>query len=147
MARGLMTPVAVTDMSTAGTKLIGNIAQIDTDGLYIKTTGYDATNLIFLVERSSKSTGTGYVYVRAGSTAGNIDFEPGLYSTGRDFAISFSSSTGDTRNRFFFVIRETARFKDTDDYIKFDFSTHLSTASGTTHSCKMGAIYINRSIT
>lgn len=135
MARGLLTPVATSAGSTASPNLV--LAAASTAGYYIKTTGYDATELVLFVTRSTNSSGTARVTLISGSTAGKDDYEPGAYSTKRNLNISVPISTAGSTRLHTIKITETARFKDTDGYIKADLSTHLG--SGTV---QVGAIYI-----
>jgi len=143
MARDLITPCKTTDMDTASAETFTGTKISTANGAYIKTTGIDPTKLVFVVTRSSVSTGTGRITVVSGSTAGKDDYEKGAYSTARNLDISVTSSTGSSQNRRFFVIQETKRFLDTDQYIKFNFSTHWSTGSGSSYQSNLGAIYIS----
>lgn len=161
MARDLITPIKTTEMSTGFAKLsTDKMVKISTaNGAYIKTTGLDPTKFVFVCMRSSKSTKNAYIYIRAGSTAGNDDFESGKYSTLRDYVIKIPHSTRGLSGKstagasshgssftptdpVFFVVPETARFLDTDKYLKLDFSTAISSAGGTSHRSYIGAIYV-----
>jgi hypothetical protein len=143
MARTQITPSRVKDaVSTSAAKKFGTgFVKASTDGLYIKTTGYDSTKLVILVDRSSKGTGTGTLTIVAGSTAGNDIFSGN--STALNTAITVTSSTGTSRNLYAIGPLETARFKDTDGYIKLNCSSALTTAAGATEAAYVGAIYID----
>lgn len=150
MARTLLTPVNCTDMSTAAANVISsaNMAKLTTAGVYVKTSGLDATRLVFFVHlNSSKNTSAGKVTIRAGSTAGKEDFEPGAYTTLRDFNVSVTAqTTGDKTGvtKKFFVIPETARFLDSNSYINIDGSSKISSVrnAATSLGSKIGVIYV-----
>lgn len=141
MARTQITPTQVKDaISTSAAKKFGTAYQkATTAGMYIKTTGYDSTKLIILIDRSSAGTGTGTLTLVAGSTAGNPVFSGN--STALNTAITVTSSTGTSRNFYAIGPLETARFKDTDGYIKINVSSALTTAAGSTEAAYIGAIY------
>jgi hypothetical protein len=154
MARSLITPVKTTEMSTATATVTSSVNYITctTEGAYIKTGGtsnIDATRLLFVLNRnSSKCTTVGYVEILSGSTAGNPDFEPGAYSTGRNLRISIATSpiksSGVKGRDYYFMIPETARFKDSDGYIKMTFSSELTSAAAVDSSlgAKIACIYL-----
>ena len=145
MARDLITAIKSTAMST-GSAVISSDLMVKAstaNGAYIKTTGIDPTNLILVIRRTTASTETAKLYVRAGSTSGNEDYEPGLYSTGRDFVIEVPESTVAAQKPDFLIrLTETARFLDTNNYINLDFSTALSSGGGTTERVLVGALYL-----
>lgn len=145
MARTLITPSRVKDaIDTSAAKRFGTDATFkvaSTDGAYIKTTGYDSAKLIILIDRSSAGTGEGTVTILAGSTAGNEVFSAN--STALNTAITVTSSTGSSRNLYAIGPLETARFKDTDGFIKINFSSALTTAANSTEAAYVGAIYID----
>jgi len=133
MARDLITPVTLkkSGTTTAMTKLDTKWTSISTaNGAYITTTGIDATKVIFLVDRSSGSTsatgstGAGTVTIVAGSTAGNEDYS----ATGiGNLGLTNTSSTAAAADHIFAMgPLETARFKDTDEYIKLNYSTAMA---------------------
>jgi hypothetical protein len=157
MAYSLITPIKCTDMSTSlsgglsstyGVKLVGGAA----NGAYVKCTGIDPTKLVFFVTRnSSECSSAEEIFIKCGSTAGKDDFEPGAYSTLRNFTITVSKttnfvdkgSTGDgSWNIQFFKIAETARFLDTDQYLKISCSVGLTSATNQCHGAKIGALYL-----
>lgn len=155
MARDLLTPVNCTDMATAvagGLSSAISVAINATNGIYVKTTGQDPTKFVFFVSRNSSECSTlGKIAVVAGSTAGNIDFEPGKYSTLRALNVQVpkttnfvdKGSTGDgSFNMFAFTVGETARFLDTDNYIKFNFDADMTSATNSCHGAKMWALYL-----
>lgn len=123
MARALSTVY----QSSAGSTATANnkLTLISTAGHYVKTSGFDATGLILIIQRSTKSTGVGRVTIISGSTASKEDFEPGLYSTARNLDIKIATCTAASTKVHVIPITETARFKDTDGYIKIDFSTAM----------------------
>jgi hypothetical protein len=135
MARALLTPTASSAGSTAASRHV--MAAASTNGYYIKTTGYDATKLAIFVTRSTNSSDVARITLISGSTASKEDYEPGAYSTRRNLDINITTSTAASTGLHQIVIEETARFKDTDEYIKFDLSTAL--AGGTV---QVGATYI-----
>ena len=155
MARTLITPVKSSEMTTAPAAVssTANCVVFTTAGAYIKTGGtsnIDASRLVFVLSRNSSKCSTAYsLVVRAGSTAGKKDFEPGPYATARDLVITIPATTnvyGGTSGNFkalFFTIPETSRFKDTDGYIKLDMP--VRTGSSATHASigtRLGAIYL-----
>jgi hypothetical protein len=150
MARTLLTPVNCTENSTAASNVVssGNMVTLTTAGVYVKTTGIDPTKLIFFVHlNSSKNSSAGKVIIRAGSTAGKDDFEPGKYSTLRDHNVSITAqTTGDKTGvtKKFFIIPETARFLDSNKYINIDGSSKISSVRNlaSTLGSKIGAIYV-----
>ena len=85
MARDLITPIKTSDMSTGSCRMTSNqmVEASTANGAYIKTTGLDASRLLFVVSRSTINHGTsiGTIYVVPGSTLGVDDYEPGKYST------------------------------------------------------------------
>jgi hypothetical protein len=135
MARALLTPSKSSEGTTAAPGHI--MAAASTDGYYIKTTGVDATGLVLLITRSTDSSDTAEITIISGSTAGNEDFEPGTYSTRRNLSIDITTSTAASTRMHIIPIAQTARYKDTDGYIKVDLSTELS--GGTV---EVGAIFI-----
>lgn len=145
MARTQITPSRVKDsLDTSAFKRFGNdvtFIKCSTNGSYIKTTGYDSTKLVILIDRSSAGTGTGTITLVAGSTAGNDVFSGN--STALNTALTVTSSTGSSRNLYGIRIAETARYKDSDGYIKLNFSSALTTAAGSTEAAYVGAIYID----
>lgn len=145
MARTLLTAQRIKDaISTSVAKKLGTTAIFkvcSTGGAYIKTTGYDSSKLMILIDRSSKGTGTGTVTIVAGSTGGNPVFSAN--STSLNTSITVSSSTGSSRNVFMIGPLETARFKDTDGYIKMNFSSALTTAANSTEAAFVAAIYVD----
>jgi hypothetical protein len=150
MARALITPYTVTDMSSTPMKLSSDkMIKVSTaDGAYIKTSGYDASRFIFVAQRSSKSgASAGSMIFLGGSTAGKADNEAGKYSTKRDASFRFPVSSVAASNKTgrypqFIHLSETARFIDTDGYIKINFTTGAGSGGGTSHRCLLGAIYI-----
>jgi hypothetical protein len=117
-------------------------------GAYIKTSGYDASRFIFVVQRSSKSgANAGSAIFLGGSTAGAQDHEQGKYSSKRDFSARFTVSSVAAANKSgrypqFIHLSETARFIDSNGYIKINFTTGAGSGGGTSHRCLLGAIYI-----
>ena len=149
MARDLITPIKTSDMSTGSCRMTSaNMVKVSTaNGAYIKTTGLDASRLLFCVARTTKNGGVadGAIYVVPGSTASKSDYEPGLYSTLNYHKIVCSLTTIIVkRDVQYFTIKETAKFLDTDNYIKFNFSTGISSGGGTTERTLIGAIYLGR---
>lgn len=123
MARALSTVKGTSANSTAGTNQ--KFTLLSTNGYYFKSSGFDATKLVILIARSTASSDVGRVTVISGSTAGKTDFEPGAYSTARNLDISIATSTAGSTKIHAIHIEDTQRFKDTDDYIKVDFSTAM----------------------
>lgn len=154
MARDQITPVKTSEMSTACGKFTtgsGLVLISTANGAYVKTGGssnIDATRLLFVVTRKSSKqrASVGTITVVSGSSAGNDDFEPGAYSTARNLRITVPISTVSTRqhNMYYFTIPETARFKDTDGYIKFNFSTALGRNGSATQNCHIGCLYLKK---
>ena len=58
-------------------------------------------------------------------------------------AASHGSSIAAT-DPYFFVISETAKYLDTDMYLKLDFSTAMSSGAGASERSYVGAIYVGR---
>ena len=151
MARDLITPKKCTEMSTAVVRFStasGMVLISTANGAYIKTGGtsnIDATRLLFVVTRkSSKQQSTGYISVVSGSTKTSVrDFEA-IYSTARNLIIAMPDSTGTTRMHsiHFFKVPETARFKDSDGYIKFNFSTALGRNGSASQNQHIGCLYL-----
>jgi len=149
MARDLFAAKTCTDMSTSILTLSTDLMKLisTANGSYIKTTGLDATRLLFVVyQRTSKQKADdGTIYVRSGSTAGKYDYEPGNYSTLRGLNITVAKSTiASNPQRHFFTIKETARFLDSNNYINFDYSTEMGKNGNTTEERMIGAIYLPR---
>lgn len=156
MARTLITPVKSSDFSTTVMTLsTGNayFQKLTTAGVYVKTGGashIDASRLIFIVrQNSSKCSSAGNLYIRAGSTAGADDFEPGKYSTARGAKIQVpAATTGDkqSRSQFIFRLAETARWKDSNGYINIDVSSKISSVRNSNASLgsKIACIYISK---
>ena len=156
MARTLITPVKSSDFSTSVISFSTASAyfqKLTSAGVYVKTGGashIDASRLIFIVsQNSSKCSSAGYVYIRAGSTAGADDFEPGKYSTARGVAIQIPiATTGDLqgRTKFIFRLAETARWKDSNGYINIDGSTKISSVRNANASLgsKIACLYITK---
>ena len=155
MARDLITPVKTSEMTTAAAMFESTANSIPvnaTNGAYIKTTGIDATRLLFFVSRNSSECSTaGRVTVVSGSTGGNIDFQPGQYSTANNLDITIAKTTdlvmatsqsSANFNLQYFSVPETARFKDTDGYIKFNFNAEMTSATNPSHGARMGALYL-----
>ena len=157
MARSEITVIKATQMSTDGAGGLSSAYGVAcvagmANGAYVKCTGLDPANLVFFVTRnSSECSSAGAVYVISGSTAGKDDYEPGKYSTARNLSIDIAAttnfvdkgSTGDgSWNIQFFRVPESARFLDTDNYLKFSFETKLTSATNSCHGAKIGALYI-----
>jgi hypothetical protein len=156
MARALITPLKVSAMTTAPAQWLSSAfgAKLATAGVYIKTGGtsrIDPSKLLFFVCRnSSKASSVGILSVVSGSTANNRDYQPGnAYSTLNNLNISLKKSTaapGGISGRTdiqFFNIPGVARFCDTDNYIKFNVSTAISSKSAVSKGARMGAIYLS----
>src|SRR4030042_6874757 len=111
---------------------------LSTNGYYFKTSDICPENIIIMIARSTKSSDVGAVIIRAGSTGGANDFEPGKYSTGRDLVVKIATSTAGSTKIHTIHISETARFKDTNGYIKIELSTGL----GSPGLCRISAKYI-----
>jgi hypothetical protein len=150
MARDLITPYEITDMSSTPMRLTsGKMIKVSTaNGAYIKTSGYDASRFIFVVQRTSKTgASSGYMTFLGGSTAGKDDHEKGKYSTKRNLSVRFNVSSiaiAQKSGRYpqFVHLSETARFIDSDGYIKINFTTGAGSGGGTSHRTLLGAIYI-----
>ena len=157
MAKTEITLIKATEMATVcagglssayGVKMVSGTA----NGAYLKCTGIDPSRVMFVVTRnSSECSSAGAIYVIAGSVASNEDYEGGRYSTLRNFTVTVNKttnfvdkgSTGDgSWNMQFFRIPETARFLDTDQYIKMEFQLKLTSASNKCHGAKIGAILL-----
>jgi hypothetical protein len=143
MARALITPTLIKKAEAATVAVNtggGRIIRCTTGGAYIKCTGIDATKLILIVERSSASTGTGVVTIVAGTTGSAT--EPYSGACIGNNAINITSSTGTVRNRRVIGPLETARYKDTNQYIKLNYSTNLSTKVATSKAAWVQAILL-----
>lgn len=156
MARSLVTPQKTTAGSTATVlmKTTANGVKVTTNGAYLKTGGasrIDPTRLVFWIVKNSSVKTSGYITVVSGSTDGNSDYFPGAYSTANNLNMQLQLlGTGDGgvsgMNRVqFFYIQDIAKYADTDDYIKFNFSSKISsgtTANKTTQGARFGALYL-----
>lgn len=143
MARALITPTQLKRANATSVAVNtggGRIVKCTTGGAYFKCTGIDATRVILIVERSSASTGTGVVTIVAGTTGSAT--EPYSAASIGNLAINITSSTGSVRNRRIIGPLETARFKDTNQYIKLNYSTNLSTKVATTKAAWVQAIIL-----
>ena len=159
MARSLITPLRTSagSSSMAHFKSSASGVKVTNDGAYVKVGGssrIDPTRLLFWVQKNSSVKTTGYVYVISGSTAGKSDYFPGGYSTLNNkkilLELSGAGALGGTSGRTklqFFVIDDVAKYLDTDDFLKLDFSSKISsgtTAAKTTQGARVGAIYLYR---
>jgi hypothetical protein len=142
MARRLITPIVINDMSTVSSSFhMSSDAMVKcstgANGAYVKTSDIDASRLIFVIQRTSKSgSSMGRVIFRAGDREGVTD-------TKRDLSvIANKSSVAAGRYVNFIHPSETRRFIDSDGYIKIDFSTGMSSGGGTSHRVLIGAIYV-----
>lgn len=157
MARSLITPLKTSANSTATAqwKSSDNGVKVTTNGAYIKTGGtsrIDPTRLVFWVQKNSSVRTTGYITVVSGSTDGKSDYFPGGYSTANNLRMLLQlpaagivgGVSGRTKMQFFYI-QDVAKYLDTDDYLKFNFSSKISsgtTAAKTTQGAKIGAIYL-----
>ena len=157
MARSLITPLKTSALSTsmAHFKSSDSGVKVTTNGAYVKTGGssrIDPTRLLFWIQKNSSVKTTGYVYVVSGSTDGNSDYFPGGYTTLNNkkilLELSGAGALGGTSGRTklqFFCVDDVAKYLDTDDYLKFNFSSKISsgtTAGKTTQGARIGAIYL-----
>lgn len=129
MARDKIVPLVITKGNTTAQRIMASYKAVSTaNGAYIPSTGtkVDLTKLILAVERSSASTADGTITLVAGSTAG-VDAFSGN-STELNLAVTVSSSTGIVENTHIVGEIETARFMDTDGYIKLNYSTAMAGA-------------------
>lgn len=160
MARVLITPIKTSAGSTSPThwKTSDYGAKVTTNGAYIACGGssrIDPSRLLILVYKNSSYGTTGYLSVVSGSTNGKSDYFPGAYSTGnnKDIAIEKSGTArgGAAGGVSGFVscqyisVADMAKYLDTDDYLKFNFSSALSsgtTAGKTTQGARISALYL-----
>jgi|WetSurMetagenome_2_1015567.scaffolds.fasta_scaffold163633_3 hypothetical protein len=159
MARSLITPskTSANSTNTVLWKSSNSGVKVTTNGAYIKTGGssrIDPTRLLFWVQKNTSVRTTGYIYVVSGSTDGNSDYFPGGYSTLNNLKMLLQlpaagivgGISGRTKMQFFFL-GDVAKYLDTDDYLKFNFSSKISsgtTAGRTTQGAKIGAIYLQK---
>ena len=160
MARSLITPIKTSAGSTSMAHFKSSVSgvKVTTNGAYIIVGGssrIDPTKLLFWVQKNTSVNSTGYVYIVSGSTASGSDYFPGTYSTLNDKKILleltgagvFGGTSGRTKLQFFYIA-DVAKYLDSDDYLKFNFSSKISsgtTASKTTHGARIGAIYLKNS--
>jgi hypothetical protein len=145
MARSLITPITL--KRAAATSVAVNasgtarIIKIVTAGAYIKTTGINASKLILWIERTSGSTGKGVLTIVAGTTVtGTSETYTGACIG--NLAIDITSSTGTSRTRKVIGPIETARFKDSAQYIKINFSSALTTQAAAAKGTYIAALLI-----
>jgi hypothetical protein len=153
MARTLMKAFKVTEGATAAVVAYNSTANLYTQkltsaGVYIKTGGtsrIDPSRLIFVVQQnSSKCTTAGILSAVSGSTAGKNDYFPGGYSTLNNLNITIPVASGYKANgisglmaRTYISIADLAKYMDTDQYIKFNVSTKISSVRNA--ACSLGS--------
>lgn len=163
MARFLVTPYKASDNTTGAAQLYMAAAgsygeKLTSSGFYIKTGGasrIDPSRIILLVSKnSSQCTSAGIISIVSGSTAGNADYFPGGYSTLNNLNITIPTAAGYKYGGISghsqvvpIFIGDVAKYLDTDDYLKFNVSTKLSSIRNAACSkgCRIAAIYIAKS--
>lgn len=144
MARTEITPYSIVrgHDTTAATHLV--FTKVKATGMYIKTSNINSANMIFLVKRTTKSTGVGGLSIVSGSTNGAEDYQPGAYSTARDLNLTVATSSNSTAASINIIGPiETAKYKDSNGYIKINFkygSSRLSTRLGATVASYIAAV-------
>lgn len=158
MARTLLTPFKTTAMATGAVMLYtaaggSHGEKMTTAGAYVKTGGasrIDPSRLLFIVSvNSSKYTTAGIVSVVSGSTAGKSDYFPGAYSTLNNLNITIPVASGHKyggisghANLVPFMIPEAAKFCDTDDYIKFNISSAITSKGSASLGGRIMVLYL-----
>lgn len=160
MARVLLTPYKASEGATAQAQLYTNAGggigeKMTSSGFYVKTGGasrIDPSRVVILVSRnSSKATSAGIISVVSGSTAGNSDYFPGPYSTLNNLNFTIPSASGykyggvsGNAQIVPLFISDPAKYLDTDDYLKFNVSTKLTSGVAASLGAKVMALYISK---
>jgi len=158
MARTLLTPFKTSDGATAAAMLYtaaggSHGEKMTTAGFYLKTGGasrIDPTRLMIIVSvNSSKYTTAGIVSVVSGSTAGKSDYFPSLYSTLNDLNFTIPVASGHKyggisghANICPLMIADVAKYLDTDNYLKFNVSSKITSKAAASLGGRVMAIYM-----
>jgi len=158
MARTLLTPFKSSDNATAQAMLYtaaggSHGEKLTTNGFYIKTGGasrIDPSRILILVSvNSSKYTTAGIISLVSGSTAGKSDYFPGPYSTlnNQNFTIPVASGhkyggISGHANIVPILLSDASKFLDTDDYLKFNVSSRITSKGAASLGGRVMALYL-----
>ena len=154
MAYSEITVIKCTDMATVAAGGLSSVygVKLTTAGQYVKCTGLDPTRLMFMVTRNSSECSSAFgMNIISGSTNSKTDYEPGLYSTLRNFVVTINKTTNfvdllstqdGSWNAQFFRIPNTARFLDTDQYLKMTPDVGLTSATNLKHGGRIACFYL-----